>query len=256
MFIPFELAESEPLKELDKDLVETEQQYEENPSRKMLLHYLAVEYFKRGYNKRCMFVCQKLTKVEASRASVWQLLARCQLKLRMDDRARETLQVLEKMPNVEPEIHKWTLKRLKELEPQVQVIDDDEDGPKRGSPLGAVLEQRNIVTYIGSKSDEQVDAVRAQVAEDPDNPELLDWYAFVLYSSERIEEAIEIYERIVKEFTPSDTTYYYLGSAYLKMANVKMAFIYFEALQREYPKSPLLKKIDDKRIKLKKLTKK
>ena len=84
MFIPFELAEKEPLKELDKDLIETEQQYEENPSRKMLLHYLAVEYFKRGYTNRCMFVCKKLTQVEASRASVWQLLARCQLRLRME----------------------------------------------------------------------------------------------------------------------------------------------------------------------------
>ena len=125
--------------------------------------------------------------------------------------------------------------------------------PKKG--LTGALEQQGIITVVASKDNEQLKEVKKLLDADPDNQDLLDWYAFACYTADQVDEAIRVYERLIKESEPTDKTLYYLGSAYLKKPDIRTAFKYFGALKKKFPNSSLIEKIDEKKAKLANLTK-
>ncbi len=125
--------------------------------------------------------------------------------------------------------------------------------PKKG--LTGALEQQGIITVVASKDNEQLKEVKKLLDADPDNLDLLDWYAFACYTADQLDEAIKIYERLVREGEPTDKTFYYLGSAYLKKPDIRNAFRYFGVLKKRFPNSSLIEKIDEKKAKLANLTK-
>ena len=132
--------------------------------------------------------------------------------------------------------------------------DEPSPAPEKGR-LSSTLERQGIITVVSSRDNEQLLEVKKLLDADPNNLDLLDWYAFACYTSEYIDEAIKTYERLIKEGSPTDKTYYYLASAYLKKPDVRMAFKYFNLLKKSFPNSKLIEKVEEKKGKLAALAK-
>jgi tetratricopeptide (TPR) repeat protein len=318
MFIPAEIAQTEPLLDMDEDLAELELQAAQAPSVQLLIN-MAEEYFNRAYLQRALFTCGSLTKMAPEDAEGWKLLANTQIDMGLDSEAKSSLQCLLSIPGIDITDAAWAESMIYEVasrlgdspqqklppigdtfsgapataaapvpvpmpmptpeaayDPSLQIdplsalslmstVQNTPTGPISKPPptprapsnnaIGGVLEQQGIITQIATKDSGQLESVRLLLEKDPNNVELLDWYAFALYSSERLEEAIEVYERIINDFEKSENAYYYIGSAYLKIPDLKKAFHYFSLLKQEFPGSHLNQKVADKKLKLKALTK-
>ena len=313
MFIPADIAQTEPLLDMDADLEEMEQQAAKAPSVELLTN-MCTEYYSRAYLQRALFASSTLASMDPGNPEAWKLLANTQVDMGIDFEAKNSLQNLLSIPCLEVTEQAWAEAILSEVssrigdapEPALPPIGDTFSGAPAATPepvapipvataadpslqidplsalslmttdeaagtpvpkppptprapsdnaIGGVLEQQGIITQIATKDSGQLESVRLLLEKDPNNVELLDWYAFALYSSERIEEAIEVYERILTDFEKSENAYYYIGSAYLKIPNLKKAFHYFNLLKQEFPGSHLNQKVVDKKNKLKALTK-
>lgn len=68
-----------------------------------------------------------------------------------------------------------------------------------------------------------IDEIKAKLAADPTNEGLRDWLAFSYYTNEQIDDAIAIYQGLVKDHPENPSYHYYLGNAYVKKGNYKGA---------------------------------
>jgi len=127
--------------------------------------------------------------------------------------------------------------------------------PPEKAGIAGALERQGIITVVASRDNQQLEEVRKLVEADPTNADLLDWYAFALYTADRLDEAITTYEQLLKTTEPTDKMYYYLGSAYLKKPDIRRAFVYFNELKKRFPTSKMIEKIDEKKLKLAALSK-
>lgn len=73
-----------------------------------------------------------------------------------------------------------------------------------------------VTRYTTPKDVGLVEKVRGLLAATPDNKELLDWYAFLLYSNGMLDEAIQRYEGLVHGGSEKPDHFFYLGNAYYK----------------------------------------
>lgn len=79
------------------------------------------------------------------------------------------------------------------------------------------------ITEYTEGSGEGIEEVRAMLAADPENLDLQDWLAFMLYTNNQLDEAIEIYKKLLGRNHKSETQHYYLGNAYCKKGLVQLA---------------------------------
>ncbi len=79
------------------------------------------------------------------------------------------------------------------------------------------------ITEYTEGSGEGIEEVRDMLKNDPDNLDLLDWLAFMLYTNNQLDEAIEIYKNLLGKSHKSETQHYYLGNAFCKKGLVKLA---------------------------------
>lgn len=77
------------------------------------------------------------------------------------------------------------------------------------------MSERFITDYRKEPLD-QVAEVRKMLEADPDNPELLDWLAFVYYSNGMWDAAVSIYEKLIKQGYRVPSQRLYLGNALFK----------------------------------------
>lgn len=73
-----------------------------------------------------------------------------------------------------------------------------------------------LITEYRKEPLDTVQEVRKMLEADPDNPELMDWLAFVYYSNHMWDAAIQLYERLVKQGYRAATQRLYLGNALYK----------------------------------------
>ena len=91
-----------------------------------------------------------------------------------------------------------------------------------GDSVGA--EGRDSVLSVCTRhSEEALESTRKLLEKDPNNRELLDWYAFMLYSNELFREAAEIYKRLLAKVPDQVEHLYYIGCCYYRMAQVELA---------------------------------
>lgn len=86
--------------------------------------------------------------------------------------------------------------------------------------------QRKIdgqITEYTEGSGEGIDEVRLMLQNDPENLDLQDWLAFMLYTNNQLDEAIELYKRLLTSNHRSENQHFYLGNAYFKKGLVKLA---------------------------------
>jgi len=249
-FIPDDIARLEPLGPNDGDIEGIERKCRGSSLQSPLLNFLGKTLLKRGYARRAQFVFERLLELDPKRWHALEFLARCQLALGRKGDAINTLTKLLGRNDVARGTVEWARDQIEAIsrgsieqpsaEPATADISDMNEA------LIDVLEKRNIVTYMGPANAAQLERVEAQLRRQPDDRDLLEWYAFLLYSNRRVPESIDVYERLVAEFEPTDTTLYYLGSAHLKLFNIRSARSAWDSLKERFSDSTFVERIDGK----------
>lgn len=89
-------------------------------------------------------------------------------------------------------------------------------GQKDPNSVKAAQGDAVVTRYSTPKDIGLVEKVRALLEKSPENRELQDWYAFLLYSNGLLDEAIEHYESLIHEGSQKADHFFYLGNAYHK----------------------------------------
>ncbi len=273
--IPPEVAAAEPLSVDDLDLEQVEGSLNANPKWQSLLRYLAEEYFNRGYFQRANFAYGTLAACEPPVGDDLVGLARCQILIGKRTEAVDSLMKILEVADANNETREWARAKIRTLVATAAPPTPHEaaagppQSPKAPAPAPIVertekpekpaeitppvnektakvitsLEKLGVVTSHDVPNEEQIVSAKAKLAEDPNNPLILDWYAFLLYTARRIPEAIEIYERLLKSNEATPNALYYLGNAYLKMSELNKAMKCWDCLKKIDPQNPLVKKV-------------
>jgi len=120
--------------------------------------------------------------------------------------------------------------------------------PKREPSADAEDEetlQRKIdgqITEYTEGSGEGIDEVRMMLKNDPDNVDLQDWLAFMLYTNNELDEAIELYKKLLSANHRPDNQHFYLGNAYYKKGLTKLAVEEWKRVVELDPESKMGKK--------------
>ena len=265
--IPADIVAAEPLSPADADIMQFEELYSADPSNSSILDFLATEYLDKGYNRRAIFAYQKIIETDGSRYDAYLNLADCQVKMGLLEEAVPNLRIALEQTDIDGDTRQKAEALMKEAgafadEPAILTpaplppgteapLPPTEPGlqpglEKKTQALTDALEKQDIMTVYGGQDDTGIDAVKAQLDADPNNPMLLDWYAFQLYSNNRVIEAVQAYKRLVTEFDPTPNALYYLGNAYLKLFKYREAKQYWELLRTDFPRSKLVSKAEKK----------
>ncbi len=262
--IPSHIVAAEPLSPADADIKQFEELYTADPSNSSILDFLATEYLDKGYNRRAIFAYEKIIEADNSRYDAFVNLADCQVKLGLLEEAVPNLKHVLGQADIDDDTKAKAEALMSEAgafadEPAVYTSSPGTMAPsvptepglqpgieKKTKALSEALEKQEIMTVYGGQDDTGIDAVKEQLDADPNNPMLLDWYAFQLYSNNRIIEAIQQYRRLVTEFDPTPNALYYLGNAYLKLFKYREAKQCWEQLQSDFPRSKLVSKAEKK----------
>ena len=105
--------------------------------------------------------------------------------------------------------------------------------------------QRKIdgqITEYTQGSGEGIDEVRMMLKNDPDNLDLQDWLAFMLYTNNELDEAIDIYKRLLAANHRPENQHFYLGNSYYKKGLTKLAIEEWKRVVELDPESKLGKK--------------
>ena len=73
-----------------------------------------------------------------------------------------------------------------------------------------------LITDYRNEPQEGLDEVRKMIASDPENLDLQDWLAFMLYSNGEWDEALEVYKRLLAASYRSAHQHLYIGNCYYK----------------------------------------
>lgn len=103
-------------------------------------------------------------------------------------------------------------------------IQADEDTSKRFSEAlsnasisnDMAKEADEILTKYTSGTGEGINEVEKLLEGDPNNVDLLDWLAFMYYSNNNVDKAIETYKRALSIKSDNENQHYYLANSYFK----------------------------------------
>ncbi|MDD3147476.1 MAG: tetratricopeptide repeat protein [Candidatus Riflebacteria bacterium] len=88
-------------------------------------------------------------------------------------------------------------------------------------------EEAELLTKYTAGTGEGINEVEKLLEGDPNNVDLLDWLAFMYYSNNNIDKAIETYKRALSIKPDNENQHYYLANSYFKkqmMAEAKKAW--------------------------------
>lgn len=98
---------------------------------------------------------------------------------------------------------------------------------------------QGLVTQYQEGTGEGIEEIEQKLQEDPNNPDLLDWLAFMYYSNNQMDRAIEIYQRALNLNYENETQHYYLGNSFYKMGNIDRAIEEWEVVVSLKPDSKI-----------------
>ena len=104
-------------------------------------------------------------------------------------------------------------------------------------------EQQVVFTEYHSGDGSGTEEVEKMLSTDPDNPELLDWAAFMNYTNNNFERALELYHKVLTINDDVPQTYYYLGTIYGRLEKYDEAHKYWSILSTRYPDDKVTKKV-------------
>ena len=103
-------------------------------------------------------------------------------------------------------------------------------------------DDRKVTKMVQASETKALENVQKLLAESPDDPNLLDWYAFLCYSHGRFDESVEIYDRLIKEGNSKLEHHFYLGNACYKSGDVKRAISEWRYVVNDAPSKKIGKK--------------
>lgn len=77
-------------------------------------------------------------------------------------------------------------------------------------------EEEELLTKYTSGTGEGIAEVEKLLVSDPNNVDLLDWLAFMYYSNNETDKAIETYKRALEIKPSNENQHYYLANSYFK----------------------------------------
>jgi len=84
--------------------------------------------------------------------------------------------------------------------------------------------------------------VKRMLDESPDDPNLMDWYAFLCYSHGKLDESIELYQKLLDRGSTKLEHHFYLANAAYKQGDVKGAIEHWRVVVQQAPHKKLGKK--------------
>ncbi len=73
-----------------------------------------------------------------------------------------------------------------------------------------------ITNYAKASDAAELEKMEALLAKDPDSVPLLEWIAFMYYTSDSTKRAVELYTKLVNLDGKNETHHYYLANLHLK----------------------------------------
>ncbi len=114
--------------------------------------------------------------------------------------------------------------------------------------LSQEMEKRaeEILTKYTSGSGDGIPEVEKLLEGDPNNVDLLDWLAFMYYSNENIDKAIETYKRALSIKSDNENQHYYLANSYFKKGMMSEARKEWSEVIRLNPSSKIAKNAQER----------
>ncbi len=121
-----------------------------------------------------------------------------------------------------------------------QVLSDD--------AISNEMEKRaeEILTKYTSGSGDGIPEVEQLLKGDPNNVDLLDWLAFMYYSNDNIDKAIETYKRALSIKSDNENQHYYLANSYFKKGMMAEARKEWSEVIRLNPTSKIAKNAQER----------
>ena len=107
-------------------------------------------------------------------------------------------------------------------------------------------EAGEILTKYTSGSGEGIPEVEKLLEGDPNNVDLLDWLAFMYYSNDNIDKAIETYKRALSIKSDNENQHYYLANSYYKKGMMSDAKKEWSEVIRLNPSSKIAKNAQER----------
>ncbi len=107
-------------------------------------------------------------------------------------------------------------------------------------------QHEEILTKYTSGSGEGIPEVEKLLEGDPNNVDLLDWLAFMYYSNDNIDKAIETYQRALAIKSDNENQHYYLANSYYKKGMMSNAKKEWSEVIRLNPSSKIAKNAQER----------
>ncbi len=154
--------------------------------------------------------------------------------LLMSNKSGETQSAAAEAPAEEEKKENPTAKRFK----QVLSGNDLQSEMKK--------EEQELLTKYTAGTGEGIAEVEKLLVSDPNNVDLLDWLAFMYYSNNEIEKAINTYKRALAIKPNNENQHYYLANSYFKKQMYADAKREWEEVIKLKPNSKIAKNAQER----------
>ncbi len=107
-------------------------------------------------------------------------------------------------------------------------------------------EEEELLTKYTAGTGEGINEVEKLLEGDPNNVDLLDWLAFMYYSNNNIDKAIETYRRALSIKPDNENQHYYLANSYFKKSMTAEAKKEWNEVIRLKPNSKIAKNAQER----------
>lgn len=107
-------------------------------------------------------------------------------------------------------------------------------------------EEEELLTKYTAGTGEGINEVEKLLEGDPNNVDLLDWLAFMYYSNNNIDKAIETYKRALAIKPDNENQHYYLANSYFKKTMMAEAKKEWNEVIRLKPNSKIAKNAQER----------
>jgi tetratricopeptide (TPR) repeat protein len=107
-------------------------------------------------------------------------------------------------------------------------------------------EEEELLTKYTAGTGEGINEVEKLLEGDPNNVDLLDWLAFMYYSNNNIDKAIETYKRALAIKPDNENQHYYLANSYFKKSMFAEAKKEWNEVIRLKPNSKIAKNAQER----------
>ncbi len=107
-------------------------------------------------------------------------------------------------------------------------------------------EEQELLTQYTAGTGEGIAEVEKLLVSDPNNVDLLDWLAFMYYSNNEIDKAIDTYKKALSIKPTNENQHYYLGNSYFKKGQFEDAKREWNEVIRLKPNSKIAKNAQER----------